>query len=265
MIKWIETTGRNEDAAIEAALSQLNLTRDDVSVEVLDRAKSGFLGIGSTPAKVKVSYEVEGEEPVEEVVAPVAPVVEPKTPVVKAAPTQPKQAPKVAPTPVEEPRATVAIDESDPVPAQIDTFLSGLLTHMGIEATTSITMDDRGNYCVDLMGQGLGAIIGRRGETLDAIQQLTSYSINRNATRRVRIHLDAEQYRAKRQESLEQLARKVADKVLKYRRNVTLESMNAYERHIIHAALQDISGVSTYSVGTEPNRRIVVSYGNGHK
>lgn len=265
MIKWIESTGRNEEAAIEAALVQLNLTRDDVSVEVLERAKSGFLGIGSTPAKVKVTYEVEGEEevevPVEEIPAPVVEV----TPVVeKKATPAPKATPKKEHTiaPKEETRVTSTVEEGDPNPVLIDQFLTGLMAHMGVEATTEIAMDDRGNYCVDLVGTNLGALIGRRGETLDAIQQLTSYSVNRNATKRIRIHLDAERYRAKRQESLEQLAHKVAGKVVKYRRNVTLESMNAYERHIIHSALQDVGNIHTYSVGSEPNRRIVVAYGN---
>ena len=109
------------------------------------------------------------------------------------------------------------------------------------------------------MGDDLGYLIGRRGETLDAIQQLTSYSVNRTGSR-VRVQLDAENYRAKREQSLERLANKVAGKVVKYRRNVTLEPMNAYERHVIHAALQDYPDVTTYSTGTEPNRRIVVAY-----
>ena len=110
-----------------------------------------------------------------------------------------------------------------------------------------------------LEGQGLGAIIGRRGETLDAIQQLTSYSVNRTGSR-VRVQLDAENYRAKREQSLERLANKVAGKVVKYRRSVTLEPMNAYERHVIHTALQEVPGVTTYSTGVDPNRRVIVAY-----
>ena len=97
----------------------------------------------------------------------------------------------------------------------------------------------------------MGAIIGRRGETLDAIQQLTSYSVNRTGSR-VRVQLDAENYRAKREQSLERLANKVAGKVVKYRRSVTLEPMNAYERHVIHTALQEVPGVTTYSTGCGP-------------
>jgi len=128
-----------------------------------------------------------------------------------------------------------------------------------VDATPEISVTENG-YQVVLQGQNLGAIIGRRGETLDAIQQLTNYSINRSQSKRVRIHIDAEGYRAKREEALERLAVKVAGKVVKYRKNVTLEAMNAYERHVIHSALQDYPGVTTYSTGTEPNRRTVVAY-----
>ena len=118
-----------------------------------------------------------------------------------------------------------------------------------------------GRIKVILVGERLGQLIGHRGETLDAIQQLTNYAINTGSdSKRVRVQMDAENYRARREQSLESLARKVATKVQKYRRSVTLEPMNAYERHVIHAALQDVPGVTTYSVGTEPNRRVVVSY-----
>ena len=102
--------------------------------------------------------------------------------------------------------------------------------------------------------------IGTLTETLDAIQQLTNYAVNRGQSKRVRVHLDAENYREKREQSLQHLARKVAAKVTKYRRSVTLEPMNAYERHVIHTALQDVPNVTTYSTGTEPNRRVIVAY-----
>ena len=230
MRKWIETTGRSEEDAIAAALFQLGLDRDDVSVEVIERAKSGFLGFGGNPAKVRVSYEVPGEEETpaaEEVKAPVAEL---------------------------EPAA-----EDDPKAMKIREFLEGLMEHLNVQATPDIYRSETG-YKVILQGHGLGAIIGRRGETLDAIQQLTNYSVNRGQSKRVRIHIDAEGYRAKREESLQRLAVKVAGKVVKYRKNMTLEPMNAYERHVIHAALQDYPNVTTYSTGVEPNRRTVVAY-----
>ena len=258
MLKWIESTGKTETAAIQAALDQLGLDRDDVKVEVLERAKSGFLGIGSCPAKVKVTYEV----PDEPQAAEVSPVVE--APVENI---QPKAAPAAQSAPVEVvPAAEVstpspaAVESDDAVAARITEFLTGLFSHMGAEARPVITVDERGCYEVELVGEHLGSLIGRRGETLDAIQQLTVYAVNRNLSHRVRIHVDAEGYRAKREESLVRLARKVAGKVVRYRRNVTLEPMNAYERHVIHTALQDYPDVTTYSVGTEPNRRTVVAY-----
>ena len=131
---------------------------------------------------------------------------------------------------------------------------------MNVQATPVVECAEEGIYRVNLEGENLGAIIGRRGETLDAIQQLTNYSVNRGNDKRVRVHVDAENYRLKREQSLEHLAEKVAAKVLKYKRNVTLEPMNAYERHVIHTALQDVEGVTTYSMGTEPNRRVIVAY-----
>ena len=142
---------------------------------------------------------------------------------------------------------------------EITSFLSGLLEHMNSTAAVKVYRDEEGRYKVILEGEKLGALIGRRGETLDAIQQLTNYSVNRGSDKRVRVHVDAENYRLKREQSLEHLAEKVAQKVLKYRRNVTLEPMNAYERHVIHTALQDVEGVTTYSMGTEPNRRVIVA------
>jgi len=254
VLKWIESTGKTEEAAVEAALAKLGLDRDDVSVEVLERAKSGFLGIGSCPAKVKVTYEAPDE--VEEAPVVSAPPVEEVVPA--AAPVQPE--PVAEPVPAAEPAADLSGDEAA---ERIQSFLTGLLAHMGAEATPRIELDERGNYQVELVGHNLGALIGRRGETLDAIQQLTVYAVNRGLNKRVRIHLDAEHYRAKREESLERLANKVAGKVVKYHRNVTLEPMNAYERHVIHTALQDYPDITTYSVGTEPNRRTVVAYSRG--
>ena len=321
MLKFIETTGRSEEDAISAALFQLGLERDDVSIEVIERAKSGFLGFGSNPAKVRVSYEEENgvpcakknlleeeapaaapvkeEQPKEEVTIlsaaeekePAAPVVEETILAAKPGMSAPKSSrprterreqprrPKAdsrlqegdeviignsAPSAPVSVRLTPA-GEDDQRAAQIRGFLTGLMEHLNVSATPEIFVTEEGNYKVILQGEELGAIIGRRGETLDAIQQLTSYSVNRGQSKRVRIHVDAEGYRAKREESLQRLAVKVAGKVVKYRKNMTLEPMNAYERHVIHTALQDYPNVSTYSTGVEPNRRTVVAYAPGQK
>jgi len=113
---------------------------------------------------------------------------------------------------------------------------------------------------VEFTGADLGYLIGRRGDTLDAIQHLANYSVGRNTEGHIRINVDAEDYRAKREDSLAKYARKKAQQVLKNRRRTTLEPMNAYERHVIHAALQDMENITTHSTGTEPNRRVVIEY-----
>ena len=168
---------------------------------------------------------------------------------------------KEAPKTEEVPFMPVDLGEevNDDRAQEIKKFLSGLLQQMEVTAEVKVYLPEKGRYKVILEGQGLGAIIGRRGETLDAIQQLTSYSVNRTGSR-IRVQLDAENYRAKREQSLERLANKVAAKVVKYRRSVTLEPMNAYERHVIHTALQEVPGVTTYSTGVDPNRRVIVAF-----
>ena len=256
-MRYIDVTGKTEEEAIRKGLEQLGLERDDVSVEILERARSGFLGIGSSPAKVRVTYELDVAEG-------------PKPEAPKAKPAEKKPDPKPAekkPEPKAEEKKTEpaapACDNDDA--RRIKDFLTGLLEHMDSAAEVKVYEEEKNRYKVILEGQKLGALIGRRGETLDAIQQLTNYVVNSGRDKRLRIHVDAENYRAKREQSLESLANKVAGKVLKYRRSVTLEPMNAYERHVIHAALQDKEGVTTYSIGTEPNRRVVVAYERGNR
>ena len=143
---------------------------------------------------------------------------------------------------------------------RIETFIKGLLEHMGSDAVPHAMKKSDDTYLVDLVGDNLGILIGRRGETLDAIQHLTNYAVNRGSDKHMHISVDAESYRAKREESLVRLAEKMAAKAIKYKRSMALEPMNSYERHVIHTALQDYEGVTTSSTGTEPNRRVVVSY-----
>ena len=227
MIKTLEKSGRTEDDAIAAALRELGLDRDDVSVEIIERAKSGFLGIGASPAVVRVSYEAPDEVPAK------------------------AEAP--AASPVDEPADYAAVRA----------FLSGLLDRMGVKAELDIGPRDNGGINVNISGSGMGAIIGRRGETLDAIQHLTNYVVNRGSDTHLHISVDAENYRSKREESLTKLAEKMAEKAIKYKRSMALEPMNSYERHVIHTALQNYEGVTTNSTGVEPNRRVVVSYVRG--
>ena len=279
MEKTIVTTGKTIDLAVEAALTQLGLDRDSVSVQVLSQAKPGFLGLGAQPARVQVSYEAPDPAPA----APrsalgsasrskpkAAPVKKPEQ---SAAPKQeiPKEtakpeAPKARKA-EEKPKAETpkapkvyAVAEPGSMEERIETFLKGLMEHMGSQAVPHAWKEEGNTYKVELVGEDLGYLIGRRGDTLDALQHLTNYSINRGVEGRFRISVDAEEYREKREESLRRYARKKAQRVLKARRRTTLEPMNAYERHVIHAALQEMENITTHSTGTEPNRRVVIEY-----
>ncbi len=271
MEKTIVVTGKTMDLAIENALNQLGLTRDEISVQILTQAKPGFLGIGAAPAKIEVTYEA----PDEVAAAPKSAFGAASRSKPKAKkPEEPKQEepkqeePKVEAKPQPKPavkKATVAPKEyksAEPgtTEERIETFLKGLLEHMGSQAVPYATKEEEDTYSVELVGEDLGYLIGRRGDTLDAIQHLANYSVNRAAGSHVRINVDAEQYRQKREDSLRRYAQKKAQQVLKAHRRTTLEPMNAYERHVIHATLQDTDRITTYSVGSEPNRRVVIEY-----
>ena len=310
MEKTIVSTGKTIDLAVEAALNQLGLDRDSVSVMVLQQAKSGFLGFGAQPAKVQLSYEV--PDPVEEKVPekpksalgsasrskpkatalpdtakpqppkpeapkagapkPAAPAAEPPRQDKPAAP-KPPRAPRPerkfdAPKAPREPRPERKVEppkeyapaEPGSTEEKIEQFIQGLLEHMGSKAVPHCWKVDGNTYKVDLTGEDLGYLIGRRGDTLDAIQHLTNYTVNRDVDGHIRVNVDAESYREKREDSLRRYARKKAQQVLKARRRTTLEPMNAYERHVIHAALQDMENITTHSTGVEPNRRVVIEY-----
>ena len=245
MIRSIETTGKTKELAIRAALEQLKLTEDDVTYEILELGRSGFLGIGAVPARVRVSYDDGQPEPK---AAPAAPAAK--------APVKKTEAPKKA-----EPKKTAPREyPSGSQEKEVENFLRGLLERMGVECTMEITARENGGLDVKLDGPDMGAVIGRRGETLDAIQHLVNYAVNRGSDKRMHISVDAEGYRSKREESLVHLANKMAAKAIKYKHSMALEPMNSYERHVIHTALQDYEGVSTSSTGVEPNRRVVVNY-----
>ena len=273
MEKTIVTTGKTIDEAIENALNQLGLERDNVSVQVLAQAKAGFLGIGATPAKVEVTYEAPDPAPKVALSSasrskpkakPVIKPEEPKAEAPKAAPkAEPKPQPKAeAPKPKAEPVAPKAYAPAAPgsIEEKIEVFLKGLLEHMGSNAVPHAWKEEDNTYMVELTGEDLGYLIGRRGDTLDALQHLANYTVNRGIDGHIRINVDAECYRQKREDSLRRYANKKAQQVLKAHRRTTLEPMNAYERHVIHATLQDTDRITTYSVGTEPNRRVVIEY-----
>ena len=293
MEKTLTATGKTIDLAVEAALAQLGLSRDDVSVQVLQQAKAGFLGFGAQPAKVQVTYEVPdpvvvpekpksalgsasrskpkvnnpapAPEKKPEPQKPAAPKAEKKAETPKAEPK--KEQPRAERKPRQEKPAAPKAEPKVYAPAaegsveeKIEQFLKGLLEQMGSQAVPHCVKADDNTYKVELVGEDLGYLIGRRGDTLDAIQHLCNYSVGRNVEGHIRINVDAEDYRAKREDSLCKYARKKAQQVLKARRRTTLEPMNAYERHVIHAALQDMENITTHSTGTEPNRRVVIEY-----
>lgn len=307
MEKTLVTSGKTIDLAIEAALAQLGLDRDSVSVQVLQQAKTGFLGFGAQPAKVQVTYEAPDEvpeapkvalssasrkpkaaapapklaEPAPVKIEPAKPVEAPKAEVKaeekkpEARPERPQQprAPRAPQAPKEprepreprEPKAPAVPKEYAPaepgsVEEKIEVFLKGLLEHMDSKAVPHCWKESGNAYQVDLVGDDLGYLIGRRGDTLDAIQHLCNYAVNREVEGHIRVSVDAESYRQKREESLRRYARKKAQQVLKARRRTTLEPMNAYERHVIHAALQDMENITTHSTGVEPNRCVVIEY-----
>ena len=303
MEKTIITTGKTIELAVEAALAQLGLQRDDITYQVLALPKAGFLGFGAQPAKVQVTYEapdpvpekvekpksalgsasrskpkaaapVKKPEPKPEAPKPEAPKAEkkveaPKPPKAEKkaeAPKAPKTEKPKAPKAEKKPEApktepkVYAPAEAGSVEEKIETFIKGLLEHMDSKAVPHCVKADGNTYKVDLVGDDLGYLIGRRGDTLDAIQHLANYTINRDVEGRIRINVDAESYREKREDSLRRYARKKAQQVLKARRRTTLEPMNAYERHVIHAALQDMENITTHSTGVEPNRRVVIEY-----
>ena len=219
------------------------------------------------PEAPKQEAPAKAEAPKTEAVKPAAPV-EPKEESPKPEKKERREPKEKKPLPPREPKEPKAPKEPKVyVPAEpgsveekIEQFLSGLLEHMGSKAVPHCWKEEGNTYQVELVGEDLGYLIGRRGDTLDAIQHLANYSINRGVEGHVRINVDAESYREKREESLRRYAVKKAQQVLKMRRRTTLEPMNAYERHVIHAALQEMDNITTHSTGVEPNRCVVIEY-----
>ena len=249
---------------------------DPVVEKVPEKPKSA-LGSASRSkpkaAPVKKPEAPKAEAPKAEPVKVEAPKAEKKAEAPKPPKTKPEkkaEAPKAKAPKVEkktEPKAEKKVElppytpaEAGSVEEKIETFIKGLLEHMDSKAVPQCRKVDGNTYKVDLVGDDLGYLIGRRGDTLDAIQHLANYTVNRDVEGHIRINVDAESYREKREDSLRRYARKKAQQVLKARRRTTLEPMNAYERHVIHAALQDMENITTHSTGVEPNRRVVIEY-----
>ncbi len=265
--------GKTIDEAISKGLVELSLEEDNVVVEVVATPVKGLFGIGSSPAKVKIIYETEvADAPIKaEPVASVAPkAAAPKTDATqKAAPTPKASAPKAdietkndaAPkafVPSSEVSSSANFKAVDGTASQ--KFVTDILNILELNAQVKATTD--GSLLkVEVEGDAMGMLIGRHGETMDALQYLTSLVEKNSDGDFDKVHLDVQGYRSKREDALIALANRTAEKVKKNRRNSTLEAMNPYERRIIHAALQEVCGIHTFSVGSDPHRKIVVAFG----
>ena len=257
--KW----GTDVDTAVDLALAELKCTREEVEITVLEQPSRGFFGIGSKLALVRVEKKapVVVEEPVviakekEPVVAaPKAPAKKPQKSEKKAEKRREKKE-NVQPkkSSVEE-----EIGDLSPVENHIALdFLKEVTEQMGLTVEVSAKANDD-SVILNIQGKDSGTIIGKRGQTLDAIQYLTSLVVNKDQDNYVRVVVDAENYRSKREKTLEKLANRLADKVVKTKRSVRLEPMNPYERKVIHATLQNNPRVTTRSEGQDPYRRVII-------
>ncbi len=234
-MEYMEFKGKTKSDAITEACRHFSIPSDRLDYEVVDEGKAGFLGMGARPAVVKARVKEQREDVIE-------PVVTAETPVTASAAVEAER--------------TVDID----VEAVSKKFLADVFAAMGIAVEISATYNDpQKSLEVELSGDEMGVLIGKRGQTLDSLQYLISLVVNKGTGEYIRVKVDTENYRQRRRETLENLAKNIAYKVKRTRRPVSLEPMNPYERRIIHSALQNDKYVTTHSEGDEPFRRVVVT------
>lgn len=261
MIKEAFGKGATTEAAIEAAKSELGAPWDaDVQIEVLKTAKKKTLGLfGGSLAEVRAYYEAP-----EEVKKPAVKNPKPAKPEKKAEAKKPEAKKEAAPKKDETPKQTERTVGASSKAAEA--YIKSILEGMGVQdASISSSEDDESVYVQLDCGNDYGYVIGRRGETLDAIQYLTRLVINKGKDNYKRVSINAGNYREKREETLRELAKKNAARVKKYGRNVCLDPMNPYERRIIHTTIQEIEGVDSHSIGSESDRRVVITLAEGFK
>lgn len=296
-MKYVETSGKTVDDAITAALLQLGLPSEQVDIEIIQEGSKGVLGIfgakdaivRATAKGVSLEEELFSDHKPEKEEKPAESAAK-KPEVKKVSPEKVPEKKKEEPVYVmdtlvedrlaqaraakeaelakkEEPKEPIAYSEDAKVAEEAAiAFLLPVLKEMGIEAKIDGSMEEEDVLKLDIQGEGLGVIIGKRGNTLDSLQYLTALVANKKTEGHVKIKLDAENYREKRKQTLEKLAINLAKKVRKTNRRVALEPMNPYERRIIHSVLQSFNGVETHSEGEEPFRKVVISpvKGNYH-
>ena len=249
----IRVSAKTVDDAITEALIQLGVTSDRLEYEVIEKGSSGFLGIGMKQAVIEARRK---PEPVAEVKEETIPVEEVKEQV--SEPVQEKQEEKAEEEPARK-KATELAEVSDEAIKAVEAFLNDTLKAMDMDVEIVSEVDSEGALSVEMKGSNMGILIGKRGQTLDALQYLANRVANKHQDGYVRVKLDTENYRARREETLRHLAKNIAFKVKRTRRAVSLEPMNPYERRIIHAALQSDPHVTTHSEGEEPYRKVVVT------
>ncbi|MDO4470484.1 MAG: RNA-binding cell elongation regulator Jag/EloR [Bacillota bacterium] len=258
-MEFREFSAKTVDEAITKASLEFEVSSENLEIQIVSEGKTGFLGFGAKPAIIKAAKkEVEKSLPKEQKKKPVEKVKEEVKPVKEAAPEIVKEAPR------EEKKVVVRSEEEIAnMKAEAEKFLSGVFKAMNMKV--EIKMEYKaaeGNLDIEFIGHDMGILIGKRGQTLDSLQYLTSLVVNKGTQGYVRVKLDTEDYRNRRKETLENLARSIAYKVRKTRKTVSLEPMNPYERRIIHSALQGNRYVETYSEGNEPYRHVVVKLKN---
>ena len=259
---YIEVRAKTIDDAITDALVQLGVTSDQLDYEVIEKGSAGFLGINRKDAVIKARKKVVVPEK-KEVVTEMAAEKKPETKVEKkqSAPVEKKEsapAKKVEKAEKSE-KASAPIDYA-PLVENVKSFLAQVFQAMQLEVEI-ITKVDEENRMIDVEFKGpeMGMLIGKRGQTLDSLQYLTNLAVNKQSDSYVKVKLDTEDYRKRRKETLENLARNIAYKVKRTKRPVSLEPMNPFERRVIHSALQNDKYVSTHSEGEEPYRHVVVT------
>lgn len=268
----IRVSAKTVADAITSASIQLGVPSSDLEYEVIEKGSAGFLGIGMKQAVIEVRKKEKSTAKSEEVLSDDmnAPSKEVKKEVVKENVVKeeiqkevPSEKAEKKAEPVKE--ASPVKKEKEPVEIQektkeaVKSFLHDTLKTMGMEVKFDVSVDKDGALCVDMSGDNMGILIGKRGQTLDSLQYLANRVANKHQEGYVRVKLDTEGYRARRQSTLENLAKSIAYKVKKTRRPIALEPMNPYERRIIHATLQGDSRVTTHSEGEEPYRKVVVT------
>lgn len=257
-MEYVEKWGNTEEEAIELALADLKLSKEDVSIEILEESNKGFLGIGKKLAKVRVSKKENSQKSEE---------IKEKTVVTQEPKKEPVQEKKEKAVEVVETKEIAKEEKVEAIKAKEFTnlektpavdFLRDMIDKMGLDVEISAKEDQNGGIYIDINGKDSACVIGKRGQTLDAIQYLTRVVVNRDEENYTKIVVDAGEYRAKREATLVRLAKRLADKVVKTGKPVKLEPMSPYERKIIHSALQNNKKVVTKSEGKEPYRRIVI-------